>query len=149
MWGMSCVGKTTFAQTLKDHEYYCFDALYPWHLIETLNLSISRSLKSVADHCVATKFVLDGWTLADTAGSLFPDNVTVYVVYRPYIEIISQYRKDVSNVNEYRPMFKKWYTVDFSKYAAVRYFRNSGIFEETDDSEFKRVIEASVSVHNQ
>ena len=38
-YGMSCVGKTTFAKQMHS-KYHCFDALFQWHLIEAFGLSI-------------------------------------------------------------------------------------------------------------
>ena len=53
VFGQSCSGKTTFAKTLTDHEYYCFDALFQWHQIEGLGLSIEDNLKHIQTVCIS------------------------------------------------------------------------------------------------
>ena len=131
MFGMSCVGKTTFAKLMKDHTYFCFDAMFNWHLIETLGLSIETNLKHVAELCNSVpNFVLDGWHLADKTGSLFPPGTTAYVVYDDYESIIRRYRVPVPDKMQHMPMFNKWY--DLSLSVPVRYFKNNkGIVETT------------------
>jgi hypothetical protein len=137
IFGMSCAGKTTFAKQLVNHHYYCFDAMFPWHIIETFGMSIESSLRHINESCVAHKFVLDGWHLSDSQGLLLPDDSCVYVIYAPYQQIISQYRVAVYDPEEHRPMFKKWYQdIDYSKFPKVRYFKNQGSFIETDVTEF-------------
>ena len=137
VFGMSCVGKTTFAKQLKDHVYYCFDALFQWHLIETLGLSSSQNLQHVKESCVADKFVLDGWHLSDLTGIFFPEDVCVYVIYSEYERIIDQYRVPVADKYEHKSMFKKWYyEIDYLQFSEVRYFCNNDVFEETNREEF-------------
>lgn len=141
VWGMSCAGKTTFSKQLRDHQYYCFDAMFHWHLVETLGLSISANLAYVREQCVASKFVVDGWHLSDLSGSFLPEKSTIYVVYSSYDTIISQYRVTVSDHNQHRSMFKKWYQdIDYEKFIGTRYFKNDGHFVETTSKEFLQLI---------
>lgn len=138
--GMSCSGKTTFAAQLQSHQYFCFDALFPWHEIETFGLSISEALSYVSKSC-KQPFVLDGWHLADREGRHMPCGATVYVVYAPYQQIVDQYRVSVYDRMEYLPMFRKWYyDVDYVALGA-RYFNNRGDFAETTGQEFKDFLE--------
>ncbi len=131
MWGMSCVGKTTFAKRLS-HDYLCFDAMFPWHDIETLGLSIDVSLDAIRQECERhERFVLDGWHLADPLVEHCP-RATIYVVYAPYEQIISQYRVPVDSADQHYCMFKQWYDIGFP----ARYFLNRGEFVETTREEF-------------
>jgi hypothetical protein len=134
--GMSCVGKTTFAKLLPNR-YICFDALFPWHQIEGFNLSISEALAHVNWFCT-NDFTLDGWHLSDPTGLYFPWDCMVYVVYAPYEKIIGQYRVEVTDPNQHRPMFDKWYRgVDYPRLRCpVRYFENTGDFEERSVTDF-------------
>jgi len=135
MFGMSCVGKTTFAQLMTNHEYFCFDAMFNWHLVETLGLSIETGLRHVSELCDAVpNFVLDGWHLADKTGSLLPVGTTAYVVYDDYDSIIRRYRVPVPNKAQHVPMFEKWYDLGLS--VPIRYFRNHGDISETCSEEF-------------
>lgn len=130
IWGMSCSGKTTLAELIADvygHTYYCFDALFPWHTIETLNLSMTEALRYVAKECKAERFVLDGWHLADREGQLLPPGSRIYVVYATYARIIEQYRVPVDT--SHLSMFKKWYSLDYPSLRA-RYVENVGRFIE-------------------
>lgn len=137
LFGQSCAGKTTFAQTLKNHTYYCFDYLFQWHYIETFGLSISENFKYIQDHCVSEKFVLDGWHLSDKKGEYLPNGAAVYVIWAPYEKIISQYRVKVYHPDEHRSMYKKWYIdVDYDLFDNVRYFSNLDRFEEISRDEF-------------
>lgn len=135
VFGMSCSGKTTFAKQF-DH-YLCFDALFPWHMIETLGLSISQALEYVSAHC-CPPFILDGWHLSDIGGKYFPNGTRVYVVYAEYEKIISQYRVKVYDKMDYMPMFRKWYEIDYDSLNA-RYFYNQGDFIETSKSQFETI----------
>lgn len=117
---MSCSGKTTFAKQL-DVPYICFDALFPWHQIETFGMSITSALGYVAKKC-SDQFVLDGWHTADLKGNYLP-SCTVYVIYTEYNRVLRQYPRQALHHLEYFPMFKKWYS-----YASIesRYFYNQG-----------------------
>lgn len=138
--GMSCSGKTTFATQLQNHQYFCFDALFPWHEIETFGLSISEALSHVSESC-QPPFVLDGWHLADREGRHLSCGTSVYVVYAPYQQIVDQYRVPVYDRMEYLPMFRKWYyDVDYVALGA-RYFCNRVDFVETTGQEFKDFLE--------
>ena len=141
MYGMSCVGKTTFAQLMTDHQYFCFDALFDWYTIETLGLSIDANLQRASDLCnAAAKFVLDGWNLGDKEGQFFPSGTTAYVVYDDYDSIIDRYRVEVTNRQQHLPMFNKWYDLELRKPA--RYFKNhGGDIEETGIDEFIKTKE--------
>lgn len=139
LFGQSCVGKTTFAKEL-DHEYYCFDAMFHWQLIESLNLSVDLNLQEISKKCIADRYVLDGWTLADSKGEYLPDGVCVYVIYASYDKIISQYRIPVNDSEEFRTMFHRWYDLDY-KTLVARYFRNEGsYFIESNIEEFYSLI---------
>lgn len=134
---MSCSGKTTFAKQISGHEYYCFDAFFDWHLIETCGLSITANLEYLQKRCTSDLFVLDGWHLADAEGKYHPPGCTVYVVYTDYDRIIDQYRRPVPNRDEHRPMFKKWYCdIDYSRFPRTRYFWNDGEFTERSADHF-------------
>lgn len=142
IFGMSCSGKTTFAKSLTGHRYYCFDAMFNWHCIETFGLSIEANLSEVRDSCVGDKWVLDGWHLADHRGHFLPKGSSVCVVYATYERIIGQYRVPVDDFEQHRRMFKKWYhEVDYEKLPATRYFLNGGEFEETSRTEFVTFLE--------
>lgn len=141
MFGMSCVGKTTFAKMI-DRPYFCFDAMFNWHLIETLGLSISHNLRHIQTVCDASEqFVLDGWHLSDKKCELLPPNTTVYVLYDDYGAIIDRYRVPVMNRMEHHCMFKKWYDIDITR--PIRYFRMGNI-TETSKSEFITCLERNL-----
>lgn len=136
VFGQSCSGKTTFAKSLTDHRYFCFDALFQWHLVETLGLSIEANLRYVKETCKADKFVLDGWNLSDKVGKFLPEGSSVYVIWAPYDKIISQYRIDVHDSEEYRRMYNSWYCgVDYDRFC-TRYFENDGEFKEISRNQF-------------
>jgi len=142
IWGMSCVGKTTFAQQI-DRPYLCFDALFPWHEIETFGLSVSAAMTYVgmvmASH---EQFVLDGWHLSDQEGGEFPSNTTSYVLYAPYERIVGQYRAPVDDPEQHRVMFEKWYSIKHP--SPTRYFVNDGSFVETSEDEFRLFQECNL-----
>lgn len=136
IFGMSCVGKTTFARLFPE-AHRCFDALFPWHLIETFGLSTTAALEHVRRSVGDGHFVLDGWHLADRAGHFLPPGAAVYVVYAPYDQILAQYRIPVIDHEEFRPMFDEWYrSVPYDELPGTRYFRNAGEFVETDREAF-------------
>jgi adenylate kinase family enzyme len=137
VFGMSCVGKTTFAKQLADHHYCCFDAMFHWHLLETFGLSISDNLNEIKTGCEWNRFVIDGWHLSDSQGLFLPAEAKVYVVFAPYERIVSQYRAKVYDPEEYRGMYRRWYfDVPYEKLPGVRYFHNAGEFIECDRDEF-------------
>ena len=111
IWGMSCVGKTTFAQRIaKDvgSEYVCFDAHFPWHTIETLDGSPVAGLGHLSELCSTEKCIVDGWHLSGADWSHFPEDYMVYVLVAPYDQIIDQYRVPVDHRDQHLNMFKKW-----------------------------------------
>ena len=138
VFGMSCVGKTTFAKLLTEYHYYCFDAMFYWHQIEVLGGSIKQNLIDIQKQCCADKFVLDGWSLGDTNGEFLPQGSVVYVIYTTYENIINQYRIEVSDPEEHRTMFKKWYGINYKK--PCRFFRNDKAFNETSVEEFNSLM---------
>lgn len=141
VWGMSCSGKTTFAKHLSNHHYYCFDAMFQWHLIETFGMSCEANLRHINQSCTADRYVLDGWHLSNSCGDMLPSNASVYLIYASYDDIISQYRVEVVNQWQHLPMFKKWYMgVDYDKLPGIRYFRNTGEFVETKNEEFIELL---------
>jgi hypothetical protein len=143
LFGQSCVGKTTFAARLPSHAHVCFDALFPWHQIETLGLSTSAALDHVAAACVQERYVLDGWHLGGADGRLLPAGAAVYVVYAPYRQIIGQYRVPVGDHDEHRAMFDRWYRgVNYDELPGVRYILNAGEFVETTREEFVTFLSA-------
>ncbi len=144
VFGMSCAGKTTFSKQLLNHHYYCFDAMFHWHLIESLGLSVTLNLEYIQNKCNQLKFVIDGWNLSDAIGNFFPSNSTVYVVYAPYEQIVKQYRIPVLDFNEFRSMYEKWYQqIDYKKFKA-RYFYNTGnCFIEKDSDDFLHITQKS------
>lgn len=130
---MSCVGKTTFAKTI-DRQYICFDALFPWYDIELFGLSTSASLKSIRDSCIGS-FVLDGWHLSDSVGKYLPVGTTVYCLFADYEFIVKQYRIPVTEYDEFRMMFHRWYNKSL-KFIDVRYWKNTGTFDEVSKDDF-------------
>ncbi len=134
---MSCAGKTTFAKSLRSHKYYCFDAMFDWHLIETLGLSIQANLEHIQNICIDERFVLDGWHLADKNGFYLPKDASVCVIWSSYEHIISQYRIAVDDKEQHRHMYNKWYReIDYSKFSNIRFFHNTGEFKEMTYSSF-------------
>lgn len=143
IFGMSCSGKTTFAKQILSHKYLCFDRLFKWHLIETLNLSITENLLAVRTECEKyDKFVLDGWHLAGMQPNLLPSNSTVYVLYCDYEKVLSNYQLRAGEHSEHWSMFWRWYGQDFSPFNP-RYFVNSGSFVETSHECFSSFLEHS------
>jgi hypothetical protein len=139
VFGQSCSGKTAFAQQL-DHHYYCFDALFHWHSIETLGLSASANLQELSKICTADRYVLDGWHLSDKEGRYIPEGAVIYVVYASYEKIVEQYRVPLGSSEEVRPMFHKWYyEIEYPR-LHCRYFANEGIFLETTEKEFQEFL---------
>ena len=136
MFGQSCVGKTTMAKQIIDHEHICFDAIFHWHLIETLGLSCEINLKNVALQCNQSLFVLDGWHLSDKDGKLLPEDATIYLIYADYKDIIKQYRVPLLDEQECYNMFKKWYSIDYDRFPKIRYFLNKMVFVEKTADEF-------------
>lgn len=137
VFGQSCVGKTTFALQMLERTYHCFDALFQWHLIETLGLSIEANFRYIQGVCSGPRWVLDGWHLADKKGRYLPPGAVAYVVYAPYQQIISQYRVPVAIPTEHLPMFRKWYyEINYDVLSGVRYFRNDGDFLETSREDY-------------
>jgi len=127
LWGQSCVGKTTFAQTLKGHHYYCFDALFSWYDIETLGLPVTSGLEYISKIDSPASFVMDGWTLVDCKGNYLPKGSVVYVIYAPYKQIIDQYRVPVADFWDHFSMFRKWYCdVDYEFFPNTKYILNDG-----------------------
>lgn len=141
VFGQSCSGKTTFAKTLTNHKYYCFDALFQWHQIEGLGLSIEDNLKHIQTVCTADQYVLDGWSLGDSQGKWLPFNSVVYVVYCSYEQILAQYRIPVTHIDEFKGMYKRWYQdIDYQSLKA-KYIRNQKDFVETSFNEFIAVVQ--------
>jgi hypothetical protein len=137
VFGMSCSGKTTFSLKATEHKYHCFDALFQWHLIETLGLSISENLKYVQQICQEEKFILDGWHLSDKEGLYLPKGAVVYVIWAPYEKVISQYRIPVNDPEEHRSMYNKWYCeINYDNLPSVKYFQNAGDFCEITRDQF-------------
>jgi hypothetical protein len=150
IFGVSCSGKTTLARLIETHAYTSFDALFHWHAIETLGASIDRNLQEVQKSCVAPKFVLDGWHLADPLGEFLPRDSAVYVVYSSYLRVTENY----SNRSAWRgyertfwqhvPMFHKWYYgIPYHEMKVpVRYFQNlESEFLERDRTQFDGFLE--------
>jgi GTPase SAR1 family protein len=145
VYGMSCSGKTTFARTLIEHTYHCFDAMFPWHLIETLGLSAFSALQHVQRQCTGDRYVLDGWHLSDKEGLLLPQGASVYVVYAPYERIISQYRVSVEDFWQHLSMFRKWYyEVDYDQLPCVHYISNEGQFVERSREHFLTLLKQNL-----
>ena len=139
IYGMSCVGKTTFAQTITSHNYICFDALFPWHMMETFGLSFSHAMEFVKKKCDFEKFVLDGWHLGDKQGCYLPENTTVYVLIIPYEKIIEQYRVPVDDPEQHRCMFRQWYSIKYP--SPTRYFTVGDGYLEISENDFFTLIE--------
>lgn len=142
LFGMSCVGKTTFAKQLTTHTYYCFDAMFKWHQIEALGLSAEANFKHIQESCDAERFVIDGWHLSDKNGKYLPEGSRAYVVYANYDRIIRQYRIAVDDHEQHRHMYEKWYGIDYQAMNA-RYYLNESEFKETNYDEFRICTTAS------
>lgn len=141
IWGMSCAGKTTFARSIVDHQYICFDAMFNWHEIETLGLSISANLLAVKQECEKhDRYVLDGWHLGDCEGLFLPEGATAYVVYASYDTIASRYPEGVVG-EAHLPMFMQWY---YDAPPTARYFLNETDIVETSREEFLTSIDTSL-----
>lgn len=110
VFGMSQVGKTTYAKSL-DLPYACFDYMFPWPLVESFpDLSINEALKNVVTlTCRSDNFVLDGWHLADIQGDLLPRDCEIHVLYDHHQNIIDRYSVPVVSLDNHREMYKKWY----------------------------------------
>lgn len=139
LFGMSCSGKTTFAKGLCARQYHCFDALFQWHLIETLGLSIEANLKHIQKVCSEDRWVLDGWHLGDKEGEFLPVGSTVCVIYSSYQKIIDQYRVPV--VEPLVHMYRKWYGINYEAFAGTRYILNDGDFQETSFSHYQNIVD--------
>lgn len=135
IFGQSCVGKTTFAKQI-NRPYICFDALFPWHMMETLGLPFDAAMQRVKDECeFNSKFVLDGWHLGDKEGRYIPQDTTVYVLISSYEKIIEQYRIPVDYPEQHRSMFRQWYSIKYP--SPTRYFTvRDGSFIEIDNCDF-------------
>jgi hypothetical protein len=108
VFGMSQVGKTTYAKSL-DIPYYCFDYLFPWALVESFpDLSIDEALKHTLID-LPEHYVLDGWHLADIQGDLLPEDCEIHVLYDHHQNIIDRYSVPVVALDNHREMYKKWY----------------------------------------
>lgn len=144
IFGMSCVGKTTFAQDIP-RRYLCFDALFPWHSMETLGLPFGAAMERVKSECEClSEFVLDGWHLGDEGCWYFPSGTTAYVLISPYYKIIEQYRVSVDDPNQHLGMFKNWYSIKYP--SPTRYFVNDGSFVEISEKEFITCREQSLKI---
>lgn len=148
-FGMSCSGKTTYARTLSEHHYYCFDQLFDWHLIETLGLSIESNLKEIQQACSIERFVLDGWHLADPEGAYLPSESAVHVIFADYDLIIDQYRVPVKQRNDHFRMFQRWYSIDYTKFPQVTYIENDGEFKVRNEEYFRRFVAAQVAARSE
>ena len=148
IWGMSCVGKTTFAQTLS-RRYCCFDALFPWNDIETLGLSTEAGLEQVTKFALESddSFVIDGWHLSDPQGEKMPEDAAVCCVYATYDQIIKQYRVPVDRHDQHRPMFRKWYhEIDYPAFQTINFIQNTGhSFIETSLEDFLIFLDLELS----
>jgi adenylate kinase family enzyme len=146
MMGQSCVGKTTFAEQIGrqcDCDYFCFDALYPWHDIEGLALSPNAAIDHVLGHLEKSdQFVVDGWITSHLYDHrlLGMEHLVVYYIGASYDRIISQYRVPVERHDQHAPMYKKWYDVDYDRFPRVRYWENTGEFEERSREEFLSLV---------
>jgi hypothetical protein len=135
MYGMSSVGKTYFAGKLVDHDYYSFEAMFDRHGIETMGLSTSANLRTIANRCKGYRYVLDGWHLYDKNGAYLPKDSVVYVVFADYHKIIQQYPTPTDHLF----LFKKWYTP--LKFPRVRYWENAGRFIERSPAAYQAFLE--------
>jgi len=110
VFGMSCVGKTTYAKSL-GLPYFCFDYLFPWDLIETFpEITIDKALKNVIFQCEKeNSYVLDGWHLADLEGNFIPEDCEIHILYDSHKNIIDRYRTPVISSDQHFSMYKKWY----------------------------------------
>lgn len=110
VWGMSCVGKTTYAKSL-NLPYFCFDYLFPWSLVETFSdLSIEKALEYVVTECEkSSDYILDGWHLSDIEGKFIPQDCQVHVLYDHHHNIIDRYRVSIVSLDNHREMYRKWY----------------------------------------
>ena len=111
LWGMSCVGKTTYAKSL-DLPYFCFDYLFPWNLVESFpDLSMDEAIKNtIRTLSKESSYVLDGWHLSDIKGTLLPEDCEIHVLYDHHQNIIDRYRVPVVALDGHKEMYKKWYS---------------------------------------
>jgi hypothetical protein len=150
IFGVSCSGKTTLARLITTHAYTNFDALFHWHALETLGASIDLNLQEVRKSCIAPKFVLDGWHLADPTGEFLPIGSAVYVVYTSYLRVSENYQNRSAwrgyekTFWQHAPMFHKWYfEVPYHEMTVpVRYFENlEDEFAERDRRQYDDFLE--------
>tara|TARA_Y100000034_G_scaffold42710_2_gene52287 strand:- start:9676 stop:10161 length:486 start_codon:yes stop_codon:yes gene_type:complete len=123
VFGMSCVGKTTYAKSL-NIPYLCFDYLFPWPLVESFpELSIEKALAHVVEQCEKEEnYVLDGWHLSDIEGNTLPKGCEIHVLYDHHQNIIDRYRNSVVASDEHREMYRKWYG-DINDSVRTKFFR--------------------------
>ena len=144
--GMSCVGKTTLALTLKDQGYpvHHFDAQYTYNLAALPGVSRIKNWAKIIKGC-GQRFVLDNWTTEDDHGKVLyeakPD-AAIYVLFDLYPNILDRYRVPVTGEDAHFMMYKKMFTeMPFEEYRCVRYFRVDGQdYKEHTAPQFREFI---------
>lgn len=144
LMGMSCVGKTTFAKSLKDHPVHHFDAQYTYNLTGLPGVSRVKNWRRIIRNC-GDRFVLDNWTTEDELGRVLyeskPD-ACIVVLFDTYPSILDRYRVPVVGEDAHFMMYKKMYTeMPFESYKKVRYFEVDGpIYREHSTEGFRSFI---------
>lgn len=147
--GMSCVGKTTFANLLRSegYHYHSFDSQYTYLLTALPEVSRKGNWKQIVDKCCESPWILDNWTTEDYLGRnlyQWKPNACIYLLYDSHKGILDRYRIKVEGPDAYYMMYEKMYKIiEFEKYQSVRFFHSSGgDYRETSIEDFRNFVES-------
>ena len=149
--GMSCSGKTTFANMVKLSEGYTvyhFDPQFTYELRTLAEVSRSANWKRIIRACGQPPWIMDNWTTEDTHGDVLfsecPD-ACVYVIFDTHQNILDRYRVPVVGPDAFYSMYEKMYRkMEFEQYPSVRYFMAiKRMFREVTRDEFRSFIAQS------
>lgn len=147
--GMSCVGKTTWAQSLKSsgYSYHSFDHQYAYNLAGLPEISRVKNWRKIARNCCGDRWVLDNWTTEDHLGKVLfeehPD-CCLCVLFDSRKNILSRYRVPVSGPDAFEMMYDKMYRyMEFERYPKARYIHSDGSsHREVCLKEFREFVES-------
>jgi hypothetical protein len=130
LMGMSCVGKSTFAQILaKDqgYAYHSFDVQYNYKRNTLPGVSKQKQWKTILSYCVEDQWVLDNWSTEDFLGTTLYEaqpHACIVVLYDKYVNILERYRVPVRGEDAHKMMFVKMYIqTPFADYRSVRFLK--------------------------
>ncbi len=139
--GMSCVGKTTFAQKMP-LKLISFDSFYRYDLAVLPNFNHIKNLELILDQC-EDDFVIDNWLYYDcgkTFYTKFPEGC-IYLLYSSYNDILARYRNIIHGPDAFLTMYENMYiNNDFSQYKNIKYFYVGANNKETSCEEYKKFI---------